>query len=265
MTPPLPIPDALRSIADSWGLLDALVAGGRGRALTGMPTGGDTDTIPIDTTIVDLMTDVEHKLVWHYTRLILDEVPVRHGCGVECAKAKPPRTAEECPQRVYPMTDDSIPGLLRQLADRYGHFLNHPWEDRFAKDVADYHKKVRRACAPPAPPIYLGPCPGKGPDGDGCPGELYLRDDRNTGRCAHCGTPFDRASHEAWLADQMADRLLTITEIGRALTTLGTPVPPGTLRRWASTGVLERHDDDLYRLHDAHQRALARHVKGSAA
>lgn len=237
--------NALLDIAAKWALLHALVAGGGGRALTGMPTGDTPNPIPIDVTIVDLMTDVEEHTRF-YAQVLLDEVPTRHGCGVTCATVEPPRTADQCPDRIYPIHDDDTPGLLRQIADRYGHFLNHELEEAFIDDAIRLHGYVRKTVAPPAPPVYVGPCPTFG-----CDGELRLRDNRDAGMCPKCGAGFDRASHEAWLAEQMNERLMTQTELVTALKTLGTPVTDRTIRRWVAAGKLTPVEEGLYRLAQA--------------
>lgn len=219
--------DALLSAVRLWPILEALVARSGNQAITGMPGGGEADTLPIDTHVIDLMTEIRHDVALHYARVLIDDT-----AGGDTA---------------WKPDEDDTATLLRAIADRYGHFIAHDrWAARFVQDAHGTLDRIRRACAPPPPPIYLGPCPA-----NNCDGELYLHQDRDSGRCPKCSTPFDRASHEAWLAEQMADRLLTQTETQRALTTLGAPVTDRTIRRWVAAGKLIAVEEGLYRLADA--------------
>lgn len=233
--------DALLSTARFWPILENLVARGGNQAITGMPGGGEADTIPIDTQIVDLMTEIRNDIALHYARVLIDDT-----AGGDTAWS--------------PEETDTV-ALLNSIAARYGHFTtHHHWADKFVRDAHNTWARVQRTCSPPTPPIYLGPCPTPM-----CEGELHLRQDRDSGMCPKCGAGFDRHTHEQWLATQLENRLMTQTEIARALKVAGTPITTRTLRTWASIGKIEMVEDGLYRFADALHWARQRHMKGSAA
>lgn len=250
-------------IVDHWTRLRAALVGSGGNALTGMPgaasAGGQS---VIDLGVSDLMAEIEDNVARHYGHILIDEAPLMHGCDNECYRTSPVTPVEKCPQVFKSITTSSMPRLLREVAERYGHFTT---DERlalaFCDDAHDYRERVRKVLERPAAPMYVGPCQHKGEDEAGCVGELYVREGRTEGRCRECGTPFTLAGQRAWLDAQMEDRLMTPTEIGRALKILGHEVKPGTVYKWVQRGRLSEVTDGLYRLAEA--RALIE--KGGAA
>ncbi len=188
---------------------------------------------PIDLHISDLMHEIEENVARFYGRVLLDETD-----------DWTPRTS-------------SMPGLLIDVAHRYGHFTE---DDElalaFCDDANDYRHKVMRALERPAPPRYIGPCQGKGEDGAGCAGELYVREGRDAGRCPECGEAFTVAEQRDWLEAELADRLMTASEIVSALHVLDIRTPIGTVKSWISRKRLHPAADGLYRLSEARQLAL---------
>jgi len=148
-----------------------------------------------------------------------------------------------------------MPSLLVEVAERYGHWT--AGDERTALAFCDwaeeYYDKVRRALERPAPAEYVGPCRGKGEDGAGCDGELYLRDGRTSGRCRACGTEFTQAEQMAYVQGELEQRLMTPAEIVRALKIVGMTTKPGTVYKWVQRGRLAPAipGDDLYRFVDA--------------
>lgn len=211
-------------IADHWPALRARLRRGGGSALTGMPTGSDTQ-LPIDTHVSDLMFEITGQVARFYGQILHDETD-------------------------WQPSTSSMPGLLRDVAERYGHFTSDDPQMAmgFCDDAHDYREKVRWTLERPAPPTYIGPC--KVTD---CAGELYLRDDRESGKCRECGTEYTRAEQMDWVAEQMNDRLMTASEIVSALVVLRVEPTPGikTVRSWVRRGKLPEVAPGLYRLADA--------------
>lgn len=252
--------DDLLYIVDHWPALTAALRPGGGNAQNGCVSSSGDAPLPIDVNVSDLMREIE-DMARFYARVLLDEVPTEHGCsgachgavahlcGEGCAKA--PVTPERCSQRVDPITTSAMPGLLEQVARRYGHFVGDPMALLgFCDDASDYRARVRKTLVRPAPPEFVGPC-----QTDNCPGDLYLGADKESGKCRVCGKPFTWGAQMDYLDEQMSARLMTASEIGRALKVLGTPVPPSTIRSWIMREQLVAAEEGLYWLADA--KALA--------
>lgn len=225
--------DDLLWIAAHWTDLRNRLRPGGGNALTGMARGADT-ALPIDVAVSDLMHEITECVARYYARILMEET-------------------DWTPQTSH------MPGLLRGVAERYGHFTTA--DDRtalaFCDEASDYRDRVRHTLERPAPPTPVGPC-----QTPGCEGQLYLREGRDAGRCRECGAPFTLVEQRAWLYAQFADRLMTASEITSALVVLGAPVPFSTVRSWVARGRLPRAtaltDEPLYRLADAKALADAR-------
>jgi len=220
-------------IADHWTDLRARLRPGGGNALTGMNVsgGGDEGHCPIDVHVSDLLHEIEDeaRMLGH---VLMDETD-------DWA----PRTSR-------------MPALLVDVAQRYGHWTAGD-DERAALDFMDwaheYAGKVRRALERPAPPSYVGPCQGKGEDGAGCAGELYVREGREGGKCRECGAEFSREGQMEFLAREMQDRLMTQTEIARALKIVGHAVQAATVYKWVEREKLKPavEGERLYRFADA--------------
>lgn len=221
-------------LADRWADLTARLGGSGGGALGVRVQTSERPPLPIDVHVSDLMAEIDWKVARHYCQILIEEA--------EDVTAVPTTTE----------------GRLRLVAERYGHFVT---DDRlaldFCDDASDYRERVRKVFERPAPPEYLGPCPiGE------CAGELYARGAASMVRCPECLTETTRDEQRGFVAERMEDRLMTVTEIGRALKVVGMPVPPGTLRRWASgeKPKLEPVEEGLYRLAQAMELAGERRV-----
>ena len=235
--------DDLLKVWRSWPLLQALLVPGK----NGEP-GGAEAPLPIDPHVSTLMADIEERAKF-YARVLLDEVPATHGCDDEAGHA-----TRDCPERVDPVRTSVMPGLLREVANHYGHFTTD--EDEmialgFCDDVTDMVRRVDGLLTDRKQATYVGPCPA-------CEAELYLRDDRDRGWCRGCGVEYTRESQTEFIGRAFEDRLMTASEIVSALLVLGMPVPYSTVRRWTSTGRLLSAGDGLYRLSDARDLAARR-------
>jgi hypothetical protein len=274
--------DDLIWITTHWADLRARLHGGGGNALTGLPGGSAENPLPIDVHVSDLMREIEDQARF-YAAVLLDEVPPEHGCDGRCVdgwiataaeatktgQAVPPApNTQDCPDRRDPITTSAMPALLGQVAARYGHFTADEREALdFCDEAHDFRERVRKTLERPAPPTYVGPCPELGTDGNGCAGELYLREGRAGGTCRECGTEFTEDEQREWVAGEMQDRLMTATEIGSALVVLGFPAPASTVRSWIGRERLKPvgpGEPRLYRLAEALGLAKARVGRAAA-
>ena len=249
-------------IADHWADLRARLRPGGGNALTGMNVsgGGDEGHCPIDVHVSDLLHEIEDeaRMLGH---VLMDEATMEVPAVVRDDKGKPVLDDKGAPKMTtrpvpwLPKTD-RMPALLVEVAQRYGHWTAGD-DDRAALDFMDwaeeYAGKVRRALERPAPPSYVGPCQGKGEDGAGCAGELYVREGREGGKCRECGAEFSREGQMEFLAREMQDRLMTQTEIARALKIVGHAVQAATVYKWVEREKLKPavEGERLYRFADA--------------
>lgn len=269
-------------IVERWHRLQARLEGGGGTALTGMPSGSNEAPLPIDVAVSDLMREIEDQARF-YAAVLLDEVPPEHGCDKRCvdgwiaAAAEATKTGQpvppapsswDCPDRRDPITTSAMPALLAQVAVRYGHFTQDEREAiDFCDEAHDFRERVRKTLEQSAPPTYVGPCRARGANGDGCSGELYLREGRDGGTCRECGTGFTEGEQRAWVAGEMEHRLMTATEIGSALLVLGFPAPASTVRSWIGRERLKPvgpGEPRLYRLAKALELAKARVERAAA-
>jgi len=224
----LGVRDNLLWIADRWPRLAALVGGtGGGQALTGMP--GCASIIPplvVDIEIVNLMDEIENEVARYYGHILMDETD-------------------------WTPTTSSMPGLLADVARRYGHFTSDPqMAFGFAADAREKRAKVEKVLDQTVPAKYVGPCHTAE-----CIGELYIREDSSAGECKVCGVAFLATEQRAWIFGRYQERLMTATEIGDAFKTLDINRAPSTIRSWIKREQLVEVEDGLYSLADA--KALA--------
>lgn len=220
-------------IADHWDDLKARLGGSGGGGLQIRVQTSELPPLPIDLHVSDLMAEIDWNVARHYAHILMDD---------------------DLDWRPKTMTTVD---LLSGIAERYGHFVT---DDRlalqFCDDAADYRGRVEKTLERPAPPVRMGPCRV-----DECAGELYARGSASTLRCPVCLTETTIDAQRIYLAAELDNRFMTITEIGVALKIIDNPVPPGTLRRWASAGTLASVDEGLYRLKDAIEQAERRKVR----
>jgi predicted RNA-binding Zn-ribbon protein involved in translation (DUF1610 family) len=212
-------------ITRQWPALTKALAGRGGNALNGVKITHNPDpSAVIDIHVSDLLHELTTTTEF-YARILMDET-------------------------TWTPTTSAMPQLLVEVATRYGHFVTDPDDAMatgFMDDAHTYSERVRLTLEPPARPNYLGPCRTQN-----CEGELFIREDRDHARCPNCGTTTTRTEQAMWLQVELEDRLLTPTEIGRALKMLERPVTDRTIWRWIERGALIRDEDSgLYPLKQA--------------
>lgn len=229
--------DQLTWVADRWGDLRAALQPGNSSALNGMPHHPEQHRAPINIHISDLLHAIEQQ-TRELAHVLLDETDD------------------------WQPTTSSMPGLLYDVAHRYGHWTAGDTHTAltFLDWAEDTAHKVKRALTKPQPPTYIGPCRARE-----CEGELYLRSGRATTTCPECGHETDAAEQVEWIGEQFEQRLMTPTELASALKVLGDPVPMGTIKSWISRERLPEVVDGLYRVSDAQKLALARKTRGKVS
>lgn len=182
-----------------------------------------TSKPPLDLVISDLMFEVEEE-ARSLGHVLMDETDWT------------PRTS-------------FMPGLLREVADQYGHWIAS--DDRTALAFMDwaeqYRSEVTRALEKPPAPAYIGPCTMP----TGCDGEVRMRPHALVGVCRNCRAEYDVLERMAWVQEQLEARIMTLSEIVSALLVLGHDVPLSTLTTWANRKRLTPETGRLYHLADA--------------
>ena len=145
-------------------------------------------------------------------------------------------------------TTSFMPGLLREVSDRYGHFT--AGDPRTAIEFVDFARRARwranRALNPAPAPRYIGPCPRHA-----CTGDLYVTGPQNAATCPECHQVTTLEEELGFLHDQLALRLMTPTELVSALNVLNVPVPRTTVHTWIARGKLPEIRPGMYRFRDA--------------
>lgn len=208
-------------LADHWTHLEARLQPGSSATTSEVRAPSPDPVLPIDLHVSDLMAEIDWKVGQHYCHELIDETD-----DVVAA----PTTPE---------------GRMRLVAERYGHWVTGDERTAiaFCDDVSDYRERVRKVLERPVPPRYVGPC-----SVSECTGDLYVAEGRDGGACRLCGTEWTGPEQRTYVGEAMAERLMTQSEIRRALTILGTPVPEGTIKTWVHRGRLEPVEEGLYSL-----------------
>ena len=193
--------DAWLYVAHAWPGLQARLVPGDGASGSGA---GNPARLPIDVEISDLMREIEDQARF-YGQVLLEET-------TDWA----PRTS-------------TMPGLLVEIAGRYGHFTTAP--DRTALDFCDAaheaQRKTHGALERPAPPRWVGPCPQAE-----CTGQLRQREDRLDARCRTCGRQVGPLEWQAIMHDAFEQRVMTRSELTSALHITGHEVKIRTIDQW---------------------------------
>jgi hypothetical protein len=259
--------DDLLAVAASWTALQARLRP-QGSGSGDRVTGSAEPRLPIDVGVSDLLAEVEAHARF-LGQVLLEEVAPEHGCDGAChgmaehrcaghlcssATLTPLVAAQDCPTRRDAVTMSLMPGLLVEVAKRYGHFVSE--DERLALDFCDQAHELRRKVAGAIErkeaPRWQGPCPE-----DECPGEIYQRSGMEDATCRECGRVVGPVEWRAIMRVAFDERLMTRGELVSALVVVKRAVKPNTLDRWVSRGRLmaEVVDPDLFRFADAYTLA----------
>jgi len=99
-----------------------------------------------------------------------------------------------------------------------------------------------------------------------CDEDLYAVPGAAVVRCRGCGAEYDAEAQRRWLIATAYDSLATATVVSRALTSLGEPVTPSTIRNLAARNQLYAHSVDrdgypLYRVGEVVEILVRRRTK----
>lgn len=264
--------DDLLAVAASWSALQARLrpAGSSGDGVRTAPTSRP----PIDLGVSDLLAEIEEHARF-LGKVLLDEVTPEHGCDGAChgtaehrcdgrlcaTEGEPLVAAQDCPTRRDPVTTSAMPGLLEDVARRYGHFTAA--DDRTALDFCDEAHELRRKVSgvitSREPARWVGPCPV-----NECDGELRQRRRPVHGvmvtehaTCQACGSTVGPVEWRAMMYEAFEKRLMTRSELVSALVVVRRPVKPNTLNHWVQRGriVAVMSDPELFRFADGYELA----------
>lgn len=195
-------------IADHWDDLKARLGGSGGGGLQIRVKTSELPPLPIDLHVSDLMAEIDWQVARHYSNALLMDEP----------DWRPPSWTTE--------------GMLRGIAERYGHFVtNEGWGQAFCDDAYDYRSRVEKTIERPAPTRFWGEC-GNGE----CPGKMYMREDAAWATCPECGTKHTLEDMRRWIYESFEGLLLEYSEIMPALKILDREVSIRTIQRWTRAG-----------------------------
>ena len=292
--------DDLLVVAASWGALRARLRPSGGNGTADRVNGTSEPRLPIALPVSDLLYRIETHARF-LGKVLLDEVPPAHGChgachgtaehrcaGHHCATdGEPVVSAADCPVRRDAVTTSAMPGLLVEVAKRYGHFTADPDEKiglDFCDEAHELRRKVVGTLAQHEPARWQGPCPQ-----DECVGEIYQRAGMTDAVCRECKRVVGPGEWRAIMEAEFDRRLMSWSEVVSALYVTGHAVPKETVATWVkrykaweqdkveaeATGRKVRpqprqclvpavRDPDLYHWADAHALAERRTVRTAA-
>ena len=219
--------DDLLAVAASWAALQARLLPAPGK---GEPVSGSAEPrSPIDIGVSDLMYRIEQHARF-LGKMLLDE------------------TVDWQP------TTSTMPGLLQEVAMRYGHFVSDDGKTAldFCDEAHELRRKVVGAIARHEPARWQGPCPE-----DECVGELYQRAGSVDAKCRGCGRVVGPAEWREIMRIAFDTRLMTRSELISALHVVKRTVKPNTLDRWVTRGRIAPVvvEPDLFQFADAYHLA----------
>lgn len=225
-------------LADHWTHLAARLTPGSTTSSSEVRAPSPDPVLPIDLHVSDLMAEIDWKIGQHYCHQLVDETD---------DIASVPTTPE---------------ARLHLIANRYGHWVTAVERTalRFCDDVTDYRERVRKILEPANPPVYWGDCA----NGE-CQGGLFLPPGVTRGTCSTCGHEWQVDEQRMFIAERVRDRLLTYSEIPRALKVIGLEISRRTWETWTSSGTpdspkepkVARDTDGFYSLAEVVDRVLA--------
>ncbi|HEY9413580.1 MAG TPA: hypothetical protein VIQ30_02370, partial [Pseudonocardia sp.] len=124
----------------------------------------------------------------------------------------------------------------------------------FADEVQAVARVVTGIVEPPAEKRYAGPC-STVTDGEACGADLYAKAGRSVAVCRVCGYEYDVDAQQAWMREQVREKLARPIEIAGILLQLGFEVGYSTVARYAAKGLIVAVEVDgegrsLYRIGD---------------
>jgi hypothetical protein len=139
--------------------------------------------------------------------------------------------------RLGPWPDDTLQAMARWLWLRHERLTRHPAADEAHDEITSAVRQAERAIDRHAERWYAGPCV--------CTEDIYARPGAAMVTCPACGSQYDVAERRGYLLEAAEDTLAGATLIAQALTSLGQPVTPDRVWKWAQRGRIVAHGTDL--------------------
>lgn len=149
----------------------------------------------------------------------------------------------------------------RWLLFNLNHIERSPGAEYIVTDIAEAVEAAERAIDRPPEQWYAGPC-------DTCRTDLYADPGATLVQCRNCRSAYGVDGRREHLLAAAEDALATATHAARALTSLGQPITPDRIWKWAERGRITAHGIDpmgrpQYRVGDL--RALLDEAERKAA
>lgn len=226
-----------------------------GRALTGMPVHRSTEPrLPGVLSSPDLSGDIAREL----NTLVKELVSADHEYQPDPVETKRWYQAAQVFEKVCTDPHDVL-----------------SWWDT----AATLRARAERTLGPAAAGRFMGWCAVPQ-----CGGEIRMGDDEQAAVCPECKGVVTREQQVAYIVEELDGRLMTLSTLTTALTTVDAPVPYDTVKSWARRRLLTEHIEwqawagfpfsppsgsGLYPFMEAFTRAAKRatrvRVEGSAA
>ena len=174
--------------------------------------------IPNGTALMDAVKNT----IAAWTRIVMDDKPVIHGpthpacLHITCSQA-----------RRSHLPADTIPSCCLYLLGHADWIRTQHWAPEILDELQHIEGKLRSIVDRPAGKWFAGPC-------DTCERDLYARVGAASVDCVDCDLVYDVGARREWLLEQAQDRLLTASELSRAVSWLGTePLTAARVWKWA--------------------------------
>ncbi len=161
-----------------------------------------------------------------------------------------------------PMPRDHLADLARFLLGQVHWLRQHPAAGEAVDELVHAVDNAQYVIDRAPDRVYAGPCREEWADQETedrgaycCTASLYARSAHGTVVCPNCHAEHDVDARRDWLLALAEDQLATATELSNALSRLGRPVVPSTIRSWTTRGRLTAHSTTdrghpLYRVGD---------------
>lgn len=210
----------------------------RGAAVRGS---GHERALPFDPKATEMLDDAQNALTT-WVRYVADER------GVEVPSVPVGgRTGES--------EGDAMVVAAQWLTSHLTWFRHRgPEVVEFARDVTTVTRILHSIVDPPRQKRYAGPCPTT-IDGETCGTDLYARAGQGVAACRVCGWEYNVDAQQAWMREQVRERLARPVEIAGILGQLGFAVAYSTIAAYVAKGQIVAVEVDgrgraLYRIGD---------------
>lgn len=133
--------------------------------------------------------------------------------------------------------EDELQAMSRWLLVRHHGLVRHPAAVEAHGEITEAVRQAERAIDARAERWYAGPCQ--------CGEDLYARPGAALVTCHACAEQYDVAERRSYLLAAAEDTLAGATLIAQALTSLGQPVTPDRMWKWAERGRIVKRGTDL--------------------